>query len=89
MRFIAKIEVKTGKGQLDPESETVRKALVDLSFQVSYVRAYKGYEIHLEANSKKEAENIAGAMCSRLLVNPTKDDYTLAVEQVGSTTAKS
>lgn len=86
MKFRAAIEVRLRKGHLDPESETVRKALFDLNFQVSHVRTAKIYEVTLEASSKKEAETIAKTMCSRLLVNPTRDEYVLEVEPVGSET---
>lgn len=83
MRFKATIKVGLRKQHIDPESETVKKSLFDLNFQVSQVRVSKIYEIVLEAGSKKEAEAIAKAMCVRLLVNPTKDEYDLEVEPVG------
>ncbi len=83
LRFKARVEVRTGRGLLDPESETVKKALVDLGFQVAQVRVSKVYEVYLEASTKKDAEITSRTLCSRLLVNPTKDDYSLEVEQVG------
>ena len=75
MRFKARVEVRIRKDQLDPESETIRKSLFDLGFQLSQLRTAKVYEIHLEAESKKEAEAAVKSMCSRLLVNPVKDDF--------------
>ena len=88
MRFKARVEVRIRKDQLDPESETVRRSLFDLGFQLSQLRTAKVYEIHLEAQSKKEAETAVKTMCSRLLVNPVKDDFSVEVEQFGSATSK-
>ena len=88
MRFKARVEVRIRKDQLDPESETIRRSLFDLGFQITQLRTAKVYEIQLEAESKKEAEAAAKTMCSRLLVNPVKDDFSIEVEQVGSTAPK-
>ena len=85
MKFRAIVEVRLRKDHLDPESETVKKALFDLNFQVSQVKTARIYEIVLEAGSKKDAEAVAKTMCSRLLVIPTRDDYKLEVEPFGST----
>ena len=84
MKFKARIEVRLRRDSLDPESETIKKSLIDLNFQVSQVKVAKVYEIMLEAASKKDAEVLAKTMCSRLLVNPTKDEYSFEVESVGS-----
>lgn len=84
MRFKARIEIKLRKEELDPEAETVRKSLIDLNFSVSHVKMAKVYEITLEAGSKKDAESAAKLMCTRLLVNPTKDEYKLELIEVGS-----
>jgi phosphoribosylformylglycinamidine synthase PurS subunit len=83
MKFKARIEVKLRREEIDPEAETVRKALIDLNFPVSQVKLAKIYEITLEASSKKDAESAARTMCSRLLVNPTKDEYKAEVVEVG------
>ncbi|MDG7000284.1 MAG: phosphoribosylformylglycinamidine synthase subunit PurS [Nitrososphaerota archaeon] len=84
MKFRARIEVRIKKEQSDPESDTIRKSLLDLNFQLGLLRVAKVYEIYLEAASKKEAETMARLMCSRLLVNPTKDEFKLEVEPVGN-----
>jgi len=88
LKFKARVEVKIRKDQLDPESETIRRSLFDLGFQLSQLRTAKVYEIHLDAESKKEAEAFVKSMCSRLLVNPVKDDFLIEVEQVGSAASK-
>jgi phosphoribosylformylglycinamidine synthase subunit PurS len=87
LKFKARIEVRSKGERLDPESETIKRSLLDLGFQLSQVRTAKVYELSLDAGSKKEAEASARLMCSRLLVNPTKDDYRLEVEPVVSSRA--
>jgi phosphoribosylformylglycinamidine synthase PurS subunit len=82
LKFKARIEVRPKGERLDPESETIKRSLLELGFQLSQVRTSKVYELSLDAGSKKEAEASAKLMCSRLLVNPTKDDYKLEVEPV-------
>lgn len=84
LKFKARIEVKLRRDSTDPESETIRKALLDLSFQVSQVKVSKVYEITVEAGTKKDAESIVRTMCARLLVNPSKDEFKFEVEPLGS-----
>ncbi|MDG6994767.1 MAG: phosphoribosylformylglycinamidine synthase subunit PurS [Nitrososphaerota archaeon] len=84
MKFKARIEVRTQRDQIDPESDTIKKSLQELNFQILRVRTAKVYETYFEAASKKEAEATAKLMCVRLLVNPTKDEYELEVEPVGN-----
>ena len=78
------------KDHRDPESETVKRTLQDLNFDVLDVRTRKIYEISVAAESKKEAEATVRSMCTRLLANPTKDEFEFEVEPVGnsSTTAE-
>ncbi|MDA4130015.1 MAG: phosphoribosylformylglycinamidine synthase subunit PurS [Thaumarchaeota archaeon] len=82
MRFRATIEVGLRKDHFDPESETIKKTLRDLNFQVNSLRVLKVYQIVLDSGSKKEAETTVRKMCSRLLVNPTKDDFHFKVEPI-------
>lgn len=85
MKFKARIEVRLRKDTTDPESETIKKSLQDLSFQVSAVKVAKVFEITVEASTKKDAESIVKTMCARLLVNPSKDEFKFEVEPIGST----
>jgi phosphoribosylformylglycinamidine synthase subunit PurS len=87
LRFRARIEIGLKKDHVDPESETVKRTLLDLNFPVSNVRTRKTYEIIVDSGSRKDAEAIVRSMCSRLLVNPTKDEFEFEVEPVGSSTA--
>jgi phosphoribosylformylglycinamidine synthase subunit PurS len=87
LKFKARIEVRLRRDSTDPESETIKKSLQDLSFQVSQVKVAKIYEITLDAGTKKDAETMVKTMCTRLLVNPSKDEFKFEVEPLGSTRA--
>lgn len=80
LRFKASIEVGLRKDHFDPEAETIRKTLLDLNFPVNNLRVTKVYQIVLDSGTKKEAETTVKKMCTRLLVNPTKDDFHFKVE---------
>ena len=85
MKFKARIEVRLRKDTTDPESETIKKSLQDLSFQVSSVKVAKVYELTIDAGTKKDAESIVKTICARMLVNPSKDEFKFEVEPIGST----
>ncbi|HVB11645.1 MAG TPA: phosphoribosylformylglycinamidine synthase subunit PurS [Nitrososphaerales archaeon] len=84
MKFKARIEVRLRKDGTDPESETIKESLLDLGFKVSQAKVAKIYEITLEAGTRKDAESIVKSMCTRLLVNPSKDEFKVEVEPLGS-----
>ncbi len=81
MKFRLKVEVGLKPGHSDPEGETTAKLLRELGFKVERVNVSKVYTIFLEASSRDEASAKAEEMCRRLLANPTKDDYTIIVEE--------
>jgi phosphoribosylformylglycinamidine synthase len=80
MKYLAKIEVSLKPGHTDPEGATTQHLLKELGYTVSEVNISKVYTIQLEATSTKEAKAKAEEMAKRLLANPTKDNYTIAVE---------
>ena len=81
MRYRAKIEVALKPGHSDPEGETISRLLKELGYSVESVNVSKIYSIVLEAQTAKEARAKADEMSKRLLANPTKDDYTLSIEE--------
>jgi len=81
MRYRLKIEVSLKPGHGDPEGETAAHLLKELGYKVEAVNVGKVYSVVLEAESRKEAERKAEEMCRRLLANPTKDNYAIAVEE--------
>lgn len=81
MRYRLKIEVSLKLGHSDPEGETTRDLLKELGFTVKCVNVSKGYTVILDTSSRKEAQKKADEMCKRLLANPTKDNYTVKIEE--------
>jgi phosphoribosylformylglycinamidine synthase len=81
MKYRLRIEVGLKHGHSDPEGETTRQLLRELAYKVETVNVSKVYNIILEAASRKQAETKAAEMCKRLLANPTKDNYSVAIEE--------
>jgi phosphoribosylformylglycinamidine synthase PurS subunit len=81
MKYRAKIEVSLKPGHSDPEGETAARLLKELGYMVDAVNVSKVYNILLEAQTTKEAKAKAEEMAKRLLANPTKDNYTISVEE--------
>jgi phosphoribosylformylglycinamidine synthase len=81
MKYVAKIEVSLKSGHSDPEGETTARLLKELGYKVESVDVSKVYTIFLGATSLAEAKAEAEEMSRRLLANPTKDNYTINVEE--------
>jgi phosphoribosylformylglycinamidine synthase PurS subunit len=81
MRIRSKIEVSLKPGHSDPEGETTAHLLKELGFKVETVNVSKVYNVILEAASRNEARSKTEDMCRKLLANPTKDNYTITVEE--------
>ena len=81
MKYHAKIEVSLKPGQSNPEGETTARLLKELGYKVETVDVSKVYTIILDTRTIKEAEAKAEEMSKRLLANPTKDNYTITVEE--------
>jgi phosphoribosylformylglycinamidine synthase PurS subunit len=67
-------------GHSDPEGETTARLLKELGYRVEAVGVSKVYRVTVESDSKQEVLGKAEEICRRLLTNPTKDDYVIAVE---------
>lgn len=81
MKYRLRIEVSLKPGTSDPEGETTAKLLEELGFKIHAVNLSKVYRVAIDAQSKKEAETKAEEMCKRLLANPTKDNYSINLEE--------
>jgi phosphoribosylformylglycinamidine synthase len=81
MKYRARIEVSLKPGHSDPEGETVARLLKELGYSVNAVNVSKVYNVLLDAETPKDAKGMAEEMCKKLLANPTKDNYTIAVEE--------
>ena len=81
MKYRAKIEVSLKPGHTDPEGNTTQHLLKELGYAVDVVSVSKVYNVVLEAASAKDAKNKAEEMAKRLLANPTKDNYSISIEE--------
>jgi phosphoribosylformylglycinamidine synthase subunit PurS len=81
MKNLAKIEVSLKPGHSNPEGENIARLLKELGYKVEAVDVSKVYTVNLEALNAKEAMAKAEEMSKRLLANPTKDNYTITVEE--------
>jgi phosphoribosylformylglycinamidine synthase PurS subunit len=81
MKYRLRIEVSLKPGHSDPEGETVARLLKELGYRVETANVSKVYSVVLEASSKKEANVKGEEMCKRLLANPTKDNYSIVIEE--------
>jgi phosphoribosylformylglycinamidine synthase PurS subunit len=81
MKYCLRIEVSLKPGHSDPEGETTAQLLKELGYEIEAANVSKVYTVTLEAGSKKEAKSKAEEMCKRLLANPTKDNYSVKIEE--------
>jgi phosphoribosylformylglycinamidine synthase PurS subunit len=81
MKYRLRIEVSLKPGHSDPEGETTAQLLKELGYEIETTNVSKVYTVTLEARSKKEAKTEAENMCKRLLANPTKDNYSVNIEE--------
>jgi phosphoribosylformylglycinamidine synthase PurS subunit len=81
MKYRAKVEVSLKPGHSDPEGETTARLLQELGYAVNAVNVSKVYTILLEVEMLEEAKVKVEEMCKKLLANPTKDNYTVAIEE--------
>lgn len=81
MKYHVKIEVSLKPGHSDPEGETTARLLKEMSYKVETVNVSKIFRVVLNAQTRKEAQTKAEEICKRLLANPTKDNYSIAIEE--------
>ena len=82
MKWRLRIEVGLKPGHSDPEGETTAQLLKELGYKLDSVNVSKVYTIVLDGATRKEVQAKAEEMCRRLLANPTKDDYSIAIEAI-------
>ena len=70
------------KDVLDPQGKVVHQALNGMGFSsVKEVRQGKYFEIEIDENDKKKAEEKAEDMCKKLLANLVIEDYKIIGSQ--------
>jgi phosphoribosylformylglycinamidine synthase PurS subunit len=81
MIYRVKIEVSLKLGHTDPEGNTTQRLLTELGYTVTAVNVSKTYHIQIQTANLSDAKAKAEEMAKRLLANPTKDNYTITVEE--------
>ena len=80
--FKVDLFVSLKKQVLDPQGLTVKHALESLGYKdVEEVRMGKFIEIKLSAKDKTSAEEEVKAMCEKLLVNPTIEEFSYKIKK--------
>ena len=80
MKFIANIRVVLKDGVLDPQGETIGRALHDLGYSaILKTSTGKLFRLEIEADTEAEAKRIAGEAASKLLANPIIERYEVEV----------
>ena len=63
---------------LDPQGRTIKKALEDMSFKnINDIRQGKYFEIDIDEENQKKAEEKADEMCKKLLANLVIENYKI------------
>lgn len=76
------VRVTPRPGILDPEGETIGRALGSLGYEgVSDVRAGRLITLNIDADSAEDARAAAAEMCERLIANPIIEDFAVRVDE--------
>ena len=78
--MVARITITLKSGILDPEGQTVKRALEGLGFSgVKSVGVGKYIELRFNRVSAKRAKELTDKACKRLLANPVIEDYAFEI----------
>lgn len=78
--YLAKIKITLRKSILDPQGKAVEHSLKSLGYdEIEDTRIGKYIELKINANSKEEANDIAGKACEKLLANPVMEDFEFEI----------
>jgi len=81
-KYRAKVEVNFKIGVLDPQGETIRRALMNLGYkQIGSVKTGKLSWVDIEAESTAKARQTVKELADRLLANPVIEDFAVEIEK--------
>jgi phosphoribosylformylglycinamidine synthase len=81
--FIGKVTITLKESVLDPQGNTVMKALHDLGEDsVKDVRVGKYIEVKLDTSDEIVAKENLDRLCQKLLVNGVIESYNTTVEKI-------
>ena len=76
------ITVTLKKDVLDPQGNTIKKALENMNFKnINDIRQGKYFEIDIDEKNEKKAREKAEEMCKKLLANLVIEDYKIIEQQ--------
>ncbi|HIJ07438.1 MAG: hypothetical protein XE11_0231 [Methanomicrobiales archaeon 53_19] len=73
------ITITLKEGMLNPEAEAIQRAIAHLGYTTDRLATADQFRFTLDAEDKKQAEEIARSICERLLANPVIHTYTIEV----------
>ncbi len=77
----AKVVITLKEGILDPQGQTLLRALGSLGYrEVKDLRVGKYMEVMVEGEDPRLVEERLGEMCEKLLANPIIEEYRMEVE---------
>lgn len=72
------VYIKLKEGVLDPQGETIRKALKQMGYEgFASVRSGRFFELEIEGESG-QIDRQVDEVCSKLLANPVIEQYEIA-----------
>ncbi len=84
--FRVEIRVTPREGIVDPEGQTIARALEDLGYRgVGRVGSGRLLKLELQAPSGEDARDLVTRMCEELIANPVIERYEIRLEPVAST----
>lgn len=82
--FTVQVHITPREGILDPEGETIARALDNLGYHtVTTVRAGRLIRLTMHAESREAARAGVERMCEELIANPLIEEYSVLVEPQG------
>jgi phosphoribosylformylglycinamidine synthase len=76
------VTVRLKEGVLDPEGQTIRRALDQMGFSgVDSVRTARLFEIQIDAPDPETARERLEEMSAKLLANPVVETYAVEVSE--------
>ena len=83
LSFRVEIRVTPREGIVDPEGQTIARALEDLGYRgVGRVGSGRLLKLEVQASSGEDARDLVTRMCEELIANPVIERYEIRLEPV-------
>jgi phosphoribosylformylglycinamidine synthase PurS subunit len=80
MKFHTVVTVNLKSGVLDPQGQTISRALSDLGFRnIVGVKTGRLFRLEIDAETEAEARQVAEEAAARLLANPVIEGFDIEV----------